>query len=314
MEHPLVSVIIPSYNREKLILKAINSVFRQTFQDFEILVIDDASTDNTAKIIRELNHEKIRYFKLEKNSGQCIARNFGIRQSTATYIAFLDSDDEWLPEKLQKQIDCFTKGSDKLGGVYGYAYKKNVIKNETTLDQQEYYRGQIHSKFLEGFCPPTPSLFMIKNEVLQKLNGFDEHLITFVDLDMWLRVSEENEFDYVEEPIIIKYEQIGDQYINNFEKRYKGFHLFLNKWQETVKERKGSYGLLILKRHLVYALVTPILNHPPANLRKNIFKLLGLLIRIRSTRFQFYVKSLLILIFGPNIIEFIRKWIKKSSK
>ena len=88
---PLISVIIPSYNREKLIVKAINSVLNQTFTDFEILIIDDASTDNTKQVIHDLNLENIRYFRLEKNGGQCIARNFGIKQAKGEYIAFLDS-------------------------------------------------------------------------------------------------------------------------------------------------------------------------------------------------------------------------------
>jgi glycosyltransferase involved in cell wall biosynthesis len=311
MKDPVVSVIIPVFNREKLVVKAINSVLAQTYQDFEILIIDDASTDNTEKVIRDLNNDKIKYYRLDKNSGQCIARNFGIKKSNAKYIAFLDSDDEWFPEKLKLQIDCFDTGSDKLGIVYGYAYQKDVIKDKTTLYDREYYRGSIHDKFLEGFCPPTPSLFMVKNEVLQKLNGFDENLITFVDLDMWLRISEEYEFDYVEEPIITKYEQIGDQYVNNFEKRYKGYHLFFNKWQEIVKQRVGQEGLSKLKKHLAYALVVPILEHPPKNLRRNIFKLIHLLIKIRSTRYRFYTKSILILIFGPNIIYFIRNIINR---
>jgi len=124
---------------------------------------------------------------------------------------------------------------------------------------------------------------------------------------MWLRISKEYEFDYVDEPIIIKYEQIGDQYVNNFEKRYKGYLLFMNKWQDEIKRIKGSKGLFNFKKHIIYTLTVPILEHPPKNLRKNIFKLIHLLIGIRSTRFRLYIKSLFILVFGPNIIYYIRK-------
>jgi glycosyltransferase involved in cell wall biosynthesis len=307
MNDTIVSVIIPTYNREKLIIKAIDSVLRQTYQDFEILIIDDASTDNTGKVISDLNNDKIKYYKLDKNSGQCVARNFGIKKSNAKYIAFLDSDDEWLPEKLRLQIDCFEKGTDKLGGVYGYSYQKDVIKNETTLVKDEYYRGNIHDKFLEGFCPPTPSIFLIKNEALQKLHGFDENLITFVDLDMWLRISEEYEFDYVEEPIIIKYEQIGDQYVNNFVKRNNGYKLFIKKWQDYIKGKKGKTAFSKFKTHLSYAVIIPILEHPPRNIRPQILKIIGILIKIRSTRLNLYLKSIMILFFGANIVSTIRK-------
>jgi len=305
--NPCVSVIIPTFNRKKLIIKAIDSVMKQSFQNFEILVVDDASTDDTENVIMQLNNNKVKYYKLDKNSGQCVARNFGIGKAVGKYIAFLDSDDEWLPEKLKLQVSCFDNGHDNLGAVYGYSYKKDTIKNTTDLIQGNYHRGNIHNKFLEGFCPPTPSIFMVKKEVLQKVNGFDEHLITFVDLDLWLRVSKHFEFDFVEEPLIIKYEQIGDQYVNNFEKRYKGYKLFVNKWKNEILRKSGNKGLFAFKKELTYAIVVPILVHPPKNLRRFIFKLIGLLIDIRSNRINLYFKALMILIFGPNIIYFIRK-------
>jgi len=314
MTDPLVSVIIPTYNRETLIIKAINSVLKQSFQDLNILIIDDASTDGTESVIRNLNNNKIKYYKLEKNSGQCIARNYGIKRATGKFIAFLDSDDEWLPEKLTKQLECYKNGPANLGSVYGYSYSMDMIKNKTTLVNGKYYRGNIHDKFLQGFCPSTPSLFLIKKEALEKINYFDEELITFVDLDLHIRISKDYAFDFVEEPIIIKYEQIGDQYVNNFEKRYNGYILFMNKWEKEIIKNNGIDGLKVIKTHLVNSIANPMFNHPPKNLRKNIPKLLKLLIEIRSKRAKYYFKALLILIFGPGIIYTIRKGIKKTKK
>jgi len=307
MKNPRVSVIIPTYNRDKLILKALESIFNQTFQDFEILIVDDASTDNTEQVIKDLNHPQVRYFKLEKNSGQCIARNFGITHVKGEFVAFLDSDDEWLPEKTEKQVALFDNGSDRMGGTYGNSYTTNAATDVTILAATENFRGDIHDKFLAGFCPPTPSMFMVKREALERVNGFDEELLTFVDLDLWIRISEHYDFDYVEDPVIIKYEQIGDQYVNNFRKRYKGYHLFMNKWSNTLIELKGKKGEMEMRSHIIGALVVPILDHPPANLQRDMFKLIGLLISIRSTRTRFYIKSIAILLFGPNIIYRIRK-------
>jgi hypothetical protein len=223
-----------------------------------------------------------------------------------TYIAFLDSDDEWLPEKLSSQLECFRQGSEKVGCVYGYSYKRDAVLNMTDLIQQPYFRGDIHNELLNGFCPPTPSLFMVKKDALLEVNGFDEKLITFVDLDLWLRLSREYHFDYVEKPLIIKYENIGDQYVNNFEKRYKGIKLFLKKWKNEAIEKVGVKGFLNLKKELSFALVIPILEHPPQNIRKNIFKLIGLQLDIRSNKMNLYIKSFLILLFGPNIVSRIR--------
>jgi glycosyltransferase involved in cell wall biosynthesis len=307
MSDPVVSVIIPSYNREHLIIKAINSILNQTYKDFEILVIDDASTDNTKQVIEDLRKENIRYFRLEKNGGQCIARNYGVKMAKGQYIAFLDSDDEWLPNKLNLQIECFKNGSDRLGCVYAFAYQNDVIKGITTLASKNFHRGNIYNRFLEGFCPPTPSIFMVKKEAYQKVGGFDENLITFVDFDLWMRISQYYDFDFVEEPLIIKYEQIGDQYVNNFEKRYKGYRLLREKWRDDVIKINGKNGWLKLRKRIVRSLIIPFLDHPPQNIRKHIFKLLGLLISIRSTNFRLYIKAIIILIFGPRVIGFIRK-------
>lgn len=308
MKTPAVSVIIPTYNREKLIIKALESVLNQTFSDFEILVIDDASTDNTESEIKKLNNDKIIYYKLDKNGGQCIARNYGIKRANGKFIAFLDSDDEWLPTKLEKQYNCFMNGSPSLGSVYSYSYSRDMIKDKTTLISGNYHRGDIYHKVLSGFCPPTPSLFMIKKEALEKINYFDENLITFVDLDLHIRTAKNYLFDYIEEPLIIKYEQIGDQYVNNFEKRYNGYGLFIKKWENEIINTIGEKGLLSLKTHLVHSIANPMLNHPPKNLRWNIPKLIKLLISIKSKRTRFYFKAILILIFGPSVIYKIRSF------
>ena len=101
---PLVSVIIPTYNRGRLILDSINSVLNQTYKNIELIVVDDCSTDNTEEILKSINDSRIKYVKLEKNSGACIARNKGIELSTGEFIAFNDSDDLWITTKLEKQL------------------------------------------------------------------------------------------------------------------------------------------------------------------------------------------------------------------
>src|SRR5262245_46961170 len=102
---PKVSVIIPTHNRADFLRDAIFSVLNQTFQDFEIIVVDDASTDNTSEVIGAFNDERIRYLRHDTNKGGSAARNTGILNSQCDYIAFLDDDDQWLPEKLAKQVD-----------------------------------------------------------------------------------------------------------------------------------------------------------------------------------------------------------------
>ena len=108
-----VSVIITTYNRAHLVGKAIKSVLNQTFQDFELIVVDDGSTDNTEEVINSFNDTRIRYIRHKINKGGNAARNTGLRNSKGEYIAFLDSDDEWLPEKLERQLEVFKKSQDE---------------------------------------------------------------------------------------------------------------------------------------------------------------------------------------------------------
>ena len=130
-EKPTVSIIIPTYNRAHLIDRSIQSVLNQTYQDFELIVVDDGSTDNTEDIIRQFQEKdkRIKYIKHDKNKGGSAARNTGIKNSRGEYIAFQDSDDEWFPEKLEKQIEIIECTDPKVGIVYSDMFKiynKNI--------------------------------------------------------------------------------------------------------------------------------------------------------------------------------------------
>src|SRR5262249_34375929 len=118
---PQVSVIIPTHNRAKSLQAAITSVLNQTYRDFEIIVVDDASKDNTEHVVRRFRDERIKYIRCAVNKGEAGARNKGVKASAADYIAFLDDDDEWLPRKLELQVALMDSCSLKVGGVYsGY--------------------------------------------------------------------------------------------------------------------------------------------------------------------------------------------------
>lgn len=112
MNEPLISVIIPSYNRAFILTDAINSVLLQTYKNIELLFVDDCSTDNTEEIVKNITDSRFHYIRLEKNSGACTARNRGIKEAKGDYIAFNDSDDQWHIDKLEKQLS-FLKLKEK---------------------------------------------------------------------------------------------------------------------------------------------------------------------------------------------------------
>jgi len=204
-----VNVVIPTYNRAHLIRKAVQSVLDQSYQDFEIIIVDDASTDNTEEAVRSLKDERIRYIRHEKNKGAGAARNTGIRAANGEYIAFQDSDDEWLPEKLEKQMKVFENAPPEVGVVYTGFWrieknKKNYIPSSWIIQKN----GNIHKELLKGNFIGTPAT-LIKRECFKKVGLFEEYIPAREDWELWIRISKYYEFKYIPEPLMISYYTSG---------------------------------------------------------------------------------------------------------
>jgi len=208
-ENPRVSVIIPTYNGAHLIGRAIQSVLNQTYQDFEIIVVDDASTDNTEELVKSFNDGRIQYNRHEKTKGAAAARNTGIKFARGDYIAFQDSDDEWLPEKLEKQIKVFGNTSSKVGVVYtGFWRIENDTKTYIPSSRITQKEGSIHWSLLETNFIGTPAA-MVKKECLLRAGTFDERLPRLQDWELWIRISKYYCFKCIDEPLVIAYYQPG---------------------------------------------------------------------------------------------------------
>ncbi|MRX54258.1 glycosyltransferase [Bacillus idriensis] len=229
---PCVSVIIPTYNRSNLLKKSIETVLGQTFTDFELIIVDDCSKDDTQKVILSFNDPRIIYIKLEENQGAPFARNIGINKAKGKYVAFLDSDDQWLPEKLQKQVLTFKK-NEKTGVVYTGIKKisENNVEYQTPI-----HRGNILSKLFINNCVDSTSTVMVKKNVLLKVNGFDLDLPSCQDWDLWIRLSLITEFDFVSEPLVNYYRHDGDRISTNFNSVLKGHLAMYNKHENLAKE------------------------------------------------------------------------------
>jgi len=183
---PIVSVIIPTYNRAHVLARAIQSVLNQTYQDFEIIVVDDGSTDNTEEVIKSFNDPRIRYIRHEENKGAAAARNTGIKAAKGEFIAFQDSDDEWLPKKLEKQMEAFDNASPKVGVVYtGFWSIEGNVKRYSLNKEIVHKEGDIH-------C-------------FKKAGMFDERLHRLIDWELWIRVSKYFDFKFIDEPLGIAY-------------------------------------------------------------------------------------------------------------
>lgn len=234
---PEVSVIVPTYNRSHLLLRAIRSILKQTFQDFEIIVVDDCSTDGTEEILNTICDKRITYVKHEKNRGPAAARNTGLQISKGNYIAFLDSDDEWLKPKLEKQLRLFKKGKSTLGLVHtGTAIVDESGKNIKEIWIPKH-RGYILDRILVSMCIFSGgSTVMIKHEVLDKAGRFDETFPSCEDWDLWVRIARHYEFDFLPE-ILVKCFNHGERIRSDFGKVILGHKLFLEKYQKEIESR-----------------------------------------------------------------------------
>lgn len=207
-----ISVVIPTYNRAAVLPRAVESVCRQTLPPKEIIVVDDGSTDETAKLIAEKFPHVV--FIRQKHQGVSGARNRGIRAATGEWIAFLDSDDEWLPRKLETQVRALRAHPD-----YRICYTNEIwIRRGRRVNPKKKHRkygGYIFRHCLP-LCVISPSSVLIHRDVFRELGLFDEQLPACEDYDLWLRFCAHYPVLYLEMPLIIKYGGHEDQLSRRF--------------------------------------------------------------------------------------------------
>ena len=208
-----ISVVIPTFNRFIYLERAIKSVLNQTISVNEIIIVDDGSDDGTSEFIHS-NYPNLKYI-FQSNSGVSAARNTGIKAASSNWIAFLDSDDAWVTNKIQKQITEL-----ELNPEMNFCHSNEIwIRNGREIKQKNTHKkfgGFIFDKCLDK-CRISPSTVICRKSLLIKLNGFDEDLAICEDYDLWLRITSNNPVIYIEKPLIIKYGGHQDQLSRNSE-------------------------------------------------------------------------------------------------
>ncbi|NQV00198.1 MAG: glycosyltransferase [Parcubacteria group bacterium] len=225
---PRVSVIMNCLNCEQYLKEAIDSVYNQTYKDWEIIFWDNASTDNSAKIAKSYD-DKIRYFKSDTIDNLGKARNFAIEQACGEYLAFLDCDDVWLAQKLEKQIQILESDS-KIGLVYSDAF---VFSNQKVLysfyKKDRPLRGNIFGQLLENYILAILTVVIRKDILMSLTHWFDDSLTMDEDMDLFLRIAHDWKVDYVDE-VLAKYR------IHSGNESYKKLHL-IPKEEEVILEK-----------------------------------------------------------------------------
>jgi glycosyltransferase involved in cell wall biosynthesis len=230
---PTVSVVIPVFNRAAAVCRAIDSVLAQTCQDFEIIVVDDGSTDGTVEAVGRYADGRITLVRHDRNRGGSAARNTAIHAGSAPFVAFLDSDDEWLPTKLERQLEVFRRSGSQLGLVYsGF---ERILEDGSLATHLPSYRGDLSRRLLTRNVVGGTSNGMVRRQVFGAVGGFDEALPSAQDVDLWLRICQRFQADFVPEILArIWQRNEGDRITANVASLLQGRALFCQKHRESL--------------------------------------------------------------------------------
>jgi len=229
----MISVIIPTYNRASLLLRSINSVLNQTFKDFELIIVDDGSTDNTPEIIKEVYDPRVSYFRYERNKGACYARNIGIKKSRYDLIAFQDSDDIWHFNYLESQINVFEANKDQFS-----AQVCQFKKGDTKIGPNFKNDLKINLDLLFQYNVVSTQIFIAKKSALIDINGFDEKLPAFQDWDLAIRLLLNNHQIAINSNVLVDIELSENSISRSANKRIFAINYIYNKHKAFLKAHK----------------------------------------------------------------------------
>ncbi len=252
---PTVSVVIPTYDRADVIDRAVDSALDQTYDDFEVVVVDDGSTDATESVVRGYDDDRVRYVGHETNRGANVARNTGIEEARGDYVAFLDSDDEWHPGKLTAQLDRL-EGSEAVAAVCGCERRLDgpTGRLQTAaagvlglLDTPSLREGgeEMAAEILAGNVHPAAgSTLVVETDVVREIGGFDETLDRFQDPEIVVRICEVGPVAFVDDPLVVRHDtgEPAPETVHEADQQY------LQKHAETV-DRAESEGYDVLGTH-----------------------------------------------------------------
>lgn len=217
LDSPIVSIIMPTYNRAPLISEAIESVIAQEYPAWELIIVDDGSSDGTDIIVSKYVQadERIKYF-YQSNQGQSSARNFGIEQSRGHYIAFLDSDNQWFPHRLRVGIEAFSLNPDVIL-CYGNAVSIDIYGNEIHRKNMKRYSGYVFPKLMvDNFI--SMNSVLVRKSAFASQRPFNEKNRLDEDYELWLGLSVNNRFHFIDQ-YIVRYRIEGERISNNYIKR-----------------------------------------------------------------------------------------------
>jgi glycosyltransferase involved in cell wall biosynthesis len=249
MTPPKVTVVVPTYNRGRFLERAIRSVLAQTESSFEVFVVDDGSpTTEQCEVVARCADERLYYTRLRNKGGPAAARNVGIGLGHGAYIAFLDDDDEWLPHKLERQLEIFESAPACVGGICTARFTVNAGAGTThvTRATSEDFAGPLY------WNPITTSSLIVRRECFETSGVFDEHLEASSDFEMWLRISLSYRFLYVDEPLV-RYHLHDAQLSADYAKKARSLHRILEKHAPFYEQQRKKFSRSVIELGRLYS-------------------------------------------------------------
>ncbi|RQG99360.1 glycosyltransferase family 2 protein [Natrarchaeobius oligotrophus] len=263
---PRVSVVIPTHDRAETLPRAIDSALEQTIDDLEVVVVDDGSTDDTPSVLSAYEDPRVRPIVHATNRGANVARNTGIDHARGEYVAFLDSDDEWLPEKLERQLEVLERRSDEWIGAYCDAtlelsgpsgrLRSAVAAALARTDEEPTMEGGaelIGEILADNVQPGAGSTLLVRTDVARDVGGFDEQLDRFQDPEFCLRLLGEGRLAYVDEQLVSR-EETGHppaDVVRAADERYLSmYEAEVDRFEARGYDVRSSHELVLAKRYL----------------------------------------------------------------
>ncbi len=228
-DKPIFSVIIPTYNREKILSRAIDSILTQTFDDFELIIVDDGSTDQTKELVRRYKDERVKYIYKE-NGGQNSALNRGLKEARGCYVAFCDSDDAWLPLKLEKTYEKYME-DEEVGVVYCWTGVNR--SGQIELARNDYLEGNIYKEVLTQGYLTSPTFLSCKKSCFDIIGEFDLKVINCQDDDFCFNLCRYFKVALIKEILGVYYSDVDDRK-SSMKKTAADSYLFL--WEKHKNE------------------------------------------------------------------------------
>jgi len=300
---PAVSVVLPTYNRARLLERAVRSVLAQSYEDLELIVVDDASTDDTAAVLAAITDSRLRLLNHRENRGGSAARNTGIEAARGEFVAFQDSDDVWLPDKIQKQMAAFRGSDADVGVVYHglfrligtrsrYVPPADIVQREGDLSRQILRKSFISMQTL-----------LVRRRLLAEVGLLDENLPRFQDWELAMRLARVCRFRFLDEPLTIAF-ATEESISHDLAAALEAKRIILEKHREHM-----AFSRTVLAGHLYDVGHMACLYDSPAEGRRYLREAIG----VRPVHLKAWI-ALVLSLFGSEAYHFADKLRKRVGR